>query len=251
MYLIVANWKMNPPRVEDALKLYKETTQAARKCKNLEVAACVPAAYLSPLSKSSRSLAVALGAQDLFTEPKGAYTGEHAGTMLKGVGAEYVLVGHSERRAQGEDDELISRKLLAAHKARLTPILCVGESERDSHGEYLKYVGGQIERGLQYITGPQVAKTVIAYEPVWAIGEGAQRAAEPRDVEEMSLYIRRVIADRIGPNRANKMKLLYGGSVDASNAPDFLTGASANGLLVGRASLKSSFSNLLSAVNDI
>lgn len=247
--LIVANWKMNPPRLDDALKLYKSIATLSRSLKNIETVVCPPSPFIEPLMRSLRSSPVVLGGQNIHSESSGAFTGEVSGSMLYTAGARFVIVGHSERRAMGEDDELVSRKVLAAYKARLTPIVCVGESVRDSSGDYLHIVARQLEASVQYITGAQLAKTVIAYEPVWAIGDTAKKAAEPRDVEEMTLYIRRILADRIGPNKAARVRILYGGSVNAQNALDFLGDTRADGLLVGRASVTAQFLTMLKAVN--
>ncbi|MDP3956193.1 MAG: triose-phosphate isomerase [bacterium] len=248
--IVIANWKMNPPRLNEAVRLFKNTSQASKKLKHTSVVIATPVSYLYALSKTLKGKGPAFAAQDIFTEVLGAFTGEESATMLKEVGAEYAIVGHSERRAMGENNELISRKVLAAHKAKLIPILCIGESQRDSLGEYLKTIGEQLESGLQYVTGPQVAKTIIAYEPVWAIGAEAKKEATARDIVEVNLYIRRVLTDRIGPNKANSVSILYGGSVSAENISEYVKEAGVNGFLVGRASLLASFTKILEAVDN-
>jgi len=248
--LVIANWKMNPARIQDALKLCKSTNAAARMVKNTQVIIAVPTPYIATLYKMPGKHYAFLSAQDVSYEEGGAFTGEVAGSMLFSSGATYVLVGHSERRLMGESDEQVARKMLATHKARLTPVLCVGEELRDEEGEYLKIVGEQVIQALQYLTASHIAGSVIAYEPVWAVGARATRAANPRDVEEMSLYIRRIVADRIGPNRAARVPILYGGSIEKGIAGIFMRDAGVQGLLVGRASLKVSFAKLLQEIDD-
>lgn len=248
--LVIANWKMNPARAAEALTLFKLTNAAARGCKKTLVAIAAPAPYLSLLAKVPVKHTVALAGQDLSHEEGGAFTGEIGGSMLASVGASQVLVGHSERRTLGEDDERIARKMRAASLARLTPVLCVGEKERDSEGHYLAVVGTQVEHALSYLTASQIAKIVIAYEPVWAVGPSAVHAARPQDVLEMTLYIRRIITDRIGQTRAARVPILYGGSVEVGNAAPLITHAGVQGLLVGRASLKRSFAALIKEVDS-
>ncbi|MDP3989530.1 MAG: triose-phosphate isomerase [bacterium] len=246
--IVIANWKMNPSRIKDALKLFKTTHTATRACKNTTVMVAAPAPFLPLLAKLPGKQVVSLAAQDLSHQGGGAYTGEVGGSMLASIGASHVLVGHSERRLQGEDDECVARKMLSAHKARLVPILCVGESQRDADGAYLRTVGDQVVQALQYLTASHIAKSMIAYEPIWAIGA---QAAQTRDVEEMCLYIRRSLSDRVGPNRAARIPILYGGSVEVRNAASFIEETGVQGLLVGRASLHASFGSLLKKVDQV
>jgi triosephosphate isomerase len=181
---------------------------------------------------------IELGAQDLYFEPKGAFTGEVSAAMLLDVGCKYVIVGHSERRhVLGEPDSLIRRKLHAAIAAGLTPILCVGEllEERD-RGETEGVVAAQLFSALAGLSGEQVQKIVIAYEPVWAIGTG--RTATPDQAEEVQSCIRRLLADRYNQALADELIIQYGGSVKAANAAELVAKPNVDGLLVGGASEK-------------
>jgi len=157
--------------------------------------------------------------------------------MVKEVGASYVILGHSERRATGENGEIINRKIKAAIKNGLDVILCVGERERDTQGKYLRILENQLKEALIKMPSRLAEKLLIAYEPVWAIGKGATGVETPEGFHHNSIYIRKVLSNLIGKKRALEFPILYGGSVDVKNAISFLTEGQANGLLVGRASL--------------
>lgn len=233
--LIVANWKANP----DTLKLAKanlaETKKFAKKFKNVEVVVCPPTIFLESLKTNNKP--VALGAQDIFVEPRGAFTGATGFAALLETKISYVLVGHSERRAMGEDDALINRKLRIALMNKLTPILCVGESKRDPNLEYLGLLKLQLTEGFKDVPKSRVKDVIIAYEPVWAIGESAKRNAKPSEIEEMVIFIKRVVGDIYKTASVPPTKVLYGGSVNAADAGYILEESGVDGLLVGHASL--------------
>lgn len=243
--LIVANWKMNPTSASQARLLFTATFAAARKLKNTKAIVCPPFVFAS-LLRASRSARLAIGAQDVFFESAGGYTGEISPGMLASLGVSYVIVGHSERRRMGETNEVVSKKIKAARAHHLTPIVCIGELERDDEGNYLAFVRRQIVESLATVPRKDAAALVIGYEPVWAVGEKAVRADTPEDFLEISIFIRKTLADLYSKNIAEKIPVLYGGSVSEKNARDFLEQGKAGGLLVGRASLDAKkFSEIL------
>ena len=217
---------------------------------------CPPAVFLSDLAKIKGGQ-IALGAQDAFWERDGAYTGMLSPTMLRNAGADYLILGHSERRRLGDGDGEINRKVALALKHRLKVILCVGEERRDPDGFYLQTIRTQLEAGLAGVPKKQLNELIVAYEPVWAIGEAARASDTPRDFLEQQIYIRKVMAGLAGKELALKLPVLYGGSVDGGNAYGFLTeggppsALGGVGLLVGRASLEPrEFIKILQAAHD-
>ncbi len=244
--LIIANWKMNPESVKEADALYVNSVKIASMFPGVSVVVAPPLVFMRGLAKGPDNFSLA--GQDAFWAGIGSYTGEVSATMLASVGAKYVILGHSERRALGESDEAIAQKLLFSLKAGLIPILCVGEKVRDAEGAYLKELGQQLATSLAKVPKKIAGKVVVAYEPVWAIGKNATRAAEPHDVLEMSIYIRRILMNLVGAEAAKAITLVYGGSVDAKNAEGFLSTGGVAGLLVGRDSLnQKSFEKIVAA----
>ncbi|MDD5033009.1 MAG: triose-phosphate isomerase [Candidatus Pacebacteria bacterium] len=254
--LIVANWKMNPDSAEDAEYLFDGILKSAPKLKNTEIIICPPFAYLDRLSQKSKikngKVKTYLGAQDVFWENKGAFTGEISPKMLKKIGANYVIIGHSERRKNFvETDEMINKKIKAALKSGLKVIFCVGEFERDEKGEYLKFVKNEVLEGLKGIPRALTKNLTLAYEPVWAISSNkGARPDTPEELLQMIIYIRRILFFRFGRKIYKDTPVLYGGSVDENNAKNFIEKGQAQGLLVGRASLSAkSFVELLKSIN--
>ena len=234
--IIIANWKMNPPTVKEAEKLFSGVAEIVSRVKKTEIVICAPAVYLDDLSKI-RTSKVKLGAQDAFFEPEGAFTGEISAEMLYNLGAKYVILGHSERRALGESNSMINKKIKAALSAGLVPILCVGESVRDASHSYFNLVKTQLEECLDGVKKILASKIVIAYEPVWAISSTANRHdAASGDCREMAIYIRKILSLKFGPD-AGRMRIVYGGSANEKDAPDFLQNGGIDGLLSGSASL--------------
>lgn len=234
--LIVANWKMYPANLKDAKEKFTRIKKVASTLRNVQTAVCPPLVFAGDLKKLVSGHRCVLGAQNSWIENEGAYTGEVSPAMLASAGLSYVILGHSERRALDEGDQLINKKVLAAVKAGLTVILCVGEHDRDPYGEYLKFIAGQLKADLNGIQKKDLSQIVIAYEPIWAIGKNALRAATVEDALEVSISIKKTLADLYGI-AAGGVRVLYGGSVDAKNAAGFLSGSGVVGLLVGRASL--------------
>tara|TARA_X000000950_G_scaffold271526_1_gene352711 strand:+ start:1448 stop:2242 length:795 start_codon:yes stop_codon:yes gene_type:complete len=237
--LVAGNWKMNGKKADlrDVRRLSGGLAKAKYAC---EVAVCVPATLTSRVSDLKLGSRVMIGGQDCHPAEKGAHTGDISADMLKDAGAKWVILGHSERRAEvklgghGETSKLVRDKALAARASGLKTIICVGEllKERKS-GDTLKVVGAQLRQSLP--DGCTAANTVIAYEPVWAIGSGLTPSAA--QVGTVHAYIRKALVRRFGDAGAG-MRILYGGSVKPSNAAEIMTVQDVNGALVGGASLK-------------
>ena len=249
--LIVGNWKMHPGSLSEAKKHFISIKKGVLPYKKTEVVVAAPAVYLSDLSKL-KGAALALSGQNVCSEKEGPYTGEISAKMLAGTKVKYCIVGHSERRALGETDTLINGKVRQLLAVKITPILCVGESERDGEMFYLSVIDSQLRECLAGIPKNAFSKLVIAYEPVWAISTTASRRdAKPSDFEEMRIYIQKVLSDAFGITPEAGPRILYGGSVDDKNAEGFLR-AGADGLLPGKASLVSKkFINIVHTADEI
>jgi len=235
--LIAGNWKMNLRRAQ-AVALATALAARARDFAGVDVAVCPPSVYLDAVSAALGKSELALGAQNMYFEPDGAFTGELSAGMLTDLGCRYVILGHSERRhVLGETDELINRKVQAAFAAGLVPIVCVGEllAEREA-GRTRQVVETQFDGSLAGVSAEQLASTVIAYEPVWAIGTG--KVATPEQAEEVHRDLRKLIADRYNAEVAEAVRIQYGGSVKPDNAAELLAQPDIDGALVGGASLK-------------
>jgi triosephosphate isomerase len=241
---IAGNWKMNMTRA-DAESLATGLVQRIGNVKHVDLAVCPPFVYLTTIESIIAHTGIEMGAQNVWYEENGAYTGEISESMLKDVGCRYVIIGHSERRhVIGETDELINRKILKALDSGLDVIFCVGEllEEREG-GNTEEVVTRQIKRGLEgvpgsYPDGVSLARHLtIAYEPVWAIGTG--KTATPDQAQEVHAMIRRLMADLYDNEIAADIRIQYGGSVKPANAKELLQQADVDGALVGGASLKS------------
>jgi len=231
-YLIVANWKMNPKSRKEVAQFIRLFKKGAGRIRNADVIIAPPFPYIPFIPKSGR---YALGAQNLFWESEGSFTGEVSGNMLKEFGVRYAIVGHSERRRHlGETDEMVNKKLKQVLAIGIRPILCVGELKRDSEGAFFSFIKKQIESAFHRVKADDAPRVIIAYEPIWAIGTG--RPARPEDAREASLFIKKTIASLYGLKTARKIRVLYGGSVDGKNAGAFLKEREVAGLLVGRES---------------
>ncbi len=236
--LIIGNWKLNPTTAREAKELFNKVKSKAIKAKSAVSVVCPPVVWLGLWAGFKSSKTFALGAQDCFGEMEGAFTGQVSPLALKNLGAQYVILGHSEKRAAGDSDELINQKVKAALKAGLTVVLCVGETVRDDHGVYLETIKEQLLVGLAKVPKPLFGRIVVAYEPVWAIGVNATGADTPEAFVAQKIYIRKVLSHLAGAKEAMNIPVLYGGSVGPKNAADFLGFGQADGLLVGRASLR-------------
>ncbi len=237
---IAGNWKMNTD-INSAVELAKalaEKSVDALIDNKITVAVCPPSVYLSSVAAALSSSSVGLGAQNVYFEAKGAFTGEVSVSMLKDVGCTYTLIGHSERRhIFGETNEMVNKKVHAAISGGLLPVLCVGEllEEREA-SKTEEVIKTQIVKGLEGIDAAKMQAITIAYEPVWAIGTGL--TASPQQAQEVHAFIRSLLVDLYDTNLAEEIRIQYGGSAKASNAAELLSKKDVDGLLVGGASLK-------------
>lgn len=243
--LIAGNWKMHKASAE-AVELVQTIKAAVHTVSNVSVVVCPPFTALSEVSKILKDTSVELGAQNMYSAPEGAFTGEISPTMLKDLGCRYVILGHSERRQYfKEDDILIHEKIKTALKYSLIPIVCIGETlaEREAK-QHFDVVKMQFDESLSRLEKEDIVKVVIAYEPVWAIGTG--KTASPDQAEQMHSYIRRLLSERYTKEVANRVSILYGGSVKPDNTKSLMEKPNIDGALVGGASLKAeSFAQII------
>lgn len=233
---IAGNWKMNLD-MASASALAEGVAKGAETVDGADLAVCPPAVYLDAVGKAVAGSKVALGAQNMYHEPKGAYTGEVSATMLLDVGCRYIILGHSERRhIMGETDQDVNKKVLVALEAGMVPIVCVGEllAEREA-GQTQKVIRRQFEGSLAGLSPEQFTQIVIAYEPVWAIGTG--KVASPEEAEAVHLDLRKIMEERYNNEIAQAVRIQYGGSVKPDNAAELLSQPNIDGALVGGASL--------------
>ncbi|WP_274361639.1 triose-phosphate isomerase [Paenibacillus thermotolerans] len=235
--IIAGNWKMFKTGSE-AVAFVNEVKDAVAKVDGVEAVVCAPFTALPALVEAAKGTAVGVGAQNMHWEESGAYTGEVSGLMLKDLGVQYVILGHSERRQYfAETDETVNKKTHAAFKYGLTPIVCVGEKlEEREAGSTKDVCRVQTVGALQGLTAEQAASVVIAYEPIWAIGTGKSSTAE--DANEVIGYIRSVVAEQFGADTAANIRIQYGGSVKPANVREYLGASDIDGALVGGASLE-------------
>jgi triosephosphate isomerase len=232
---IAGNWKMNKT-IDEAQQLVGELLPLVADVRAAEIAVCPPAIALSSVKAALAGSAVKLGAQNMNDQEKGAFTGEIAPGMLAGL-ADYVILGHSERRQIfGESDAFVNRKVLAALKHGITPILCIGETlEENESGQTEAVLERQVAAGVAGVSAADAPKLVIAYEPIWAIGTG--RAATADDAQKRCAFVRACLRSQLG-DAADAIRVQYGGSVTAANAAEILSKPDIDGALVGGASLK-------------
>jgi len=233
--LLIANWKMNPSSEKDAKNLIKDYVKKITTSKGIDVVACPPFPYISTARNQYKGTKISLGAQDVFYENKGSYTGEVSVETLKDLKVTHVILGHSERRALGETNSDVSKKTKACIKSGIIPIVCIGEKTRSDDGEYLKHIQIELIESLDGVSRNDISKIVIAYEPIWAIGKSKPMSGH--EMHQMSLYIRKVLVKKYGKNIVNKIRVIYGGSINDSNAHDMLDNGNVDGLIIGRASL--------------
>ncbi len=238
--IVIGNWKENPATSEDVKNIISGVKSVVKDLKKTDIILCAPHAFISQVSSSfSKNLNknVSVGAQDLSVKKGGSFTGEVSGTMIRSVGATYVIIGHSERRAVGETDEIVNTKLLLALQSDLKPIVCVGESVRDDQGEYLSYIKNQIKSALNGMSPKYADKIIIAYEPIWAVGSKEMQTVSPYEMHQMSIFIKKYLIEILGLAPATMVPVVYGGSVTAENAAAIVGEGEADGVLVGRESL--------------
>jgi len=246
--LVIGNWKMNPHTRALSIKLGSELKKKIAKIRNVEIVIAPPFVYLDGVEKTRGSnKTFFLGAQDVHYEKLGAYTGSISIPMLQEFGVTHVIVGHSERRKVGETDESVNQKLVALIKVGVTAVVCVGEEKRDHGAHYLSHIEMQVRKALATIPRSKLNQVVIAYEPIWAIGTGNTATVE--DVHEMKLFIEKILSDLYGRNYAQKVRILYGGSVNRKNAQELYTHGMVHGFLIGGASLDAEeFTQIISSI---
>lgn len=237
---IAGNWKMNLDR-QASVALASEVSRRLGEWadhKQVDAAVCPPSCYIDAVVSAVDRNLLGVGAQNMYHQPKGAFTGELSAAMLLDLGCKYVILGHSERRhVLGETDEDVNKKVMAALAAGLAPIVCVGETlDQREAGRTLDVIRTQFSGSLAGLSAEQMATVVIAYEPVWAIGTG--RTATPQQAEEVHLDLRKIMADCYNKQVADSVRIQYGGSVTPNNAAELLAQPNIDGALVGGASLK-------------
>ena len=235
--IMAGNWKMNKT-ISEAVSFASELKDTVSGVKNVDIVICPPFTALAKIADALSETNIKVGAQNVYWEEKGAFTGEVSIAMLLEAGCTYVILGHSERRAMfGDTNETVNKKLKAALKNGLLPIVCVGETlEQREKGVTQDVVKGHVHGSLAGLSEEEMNKTVIAYEPVWAIGTG--KTAAPRQAQEVHLYIRNLLSGMFGKEVSDRACILYGGSVNPENIKDLMAEQDIDGGLVGGASLK-------------
>ncbi len=236
--IIVANWKMNPKSTTVAKSIIdsiKKSFGRANFKGKKSIVICPPSAYLGIFEKLPKN--ISLGVQDLSVYSGGALTGEVGADMLKSVGVNFCIVGHSERRSMGETPEIISKKIRRALENKITPIICIGEKTRDGDGQFFIDLRSNIESTLAGVSKNEASKIILAYEPLWAISTEGKGAITPELLRETTIFIRRTLSELYGNKIGTKIAILYGGSVNAKNSKEIVTLGGVDGLLVGKSSL--------------
>jgi triosephosphate isomerase (TIM) len=248
--IIAGNWKMNKT-LSEAKGFVEEVKGQIPAEEKVDSVVCAPALFLDALVNDTKGSALKVGAQNMHWEESGAFTGETSPAALKDLAVDYVVIGHSERRELfAETDETVNQKTHAAFKHGLTPIVCVGETLQEREEDRTKeVVKEQVEKGLAGLSEEQAKQTVVAYEPIWAIGTG--KTASSEQANEVCAYIRTVLAEQFSQETADAIRIQYGGSVKPDNIKELLEQSDIDGALVGGASLQpQSFLQLLEAVNN-
>lgn len=239
--IVAGNWKMNLDH-QQGVSLFSEIVNMVKDevIAHQQVVVCSPFIHLHSLAQLAKGTPqVAIGAQNIYFEEAGAYTGEISAAQVKSTGATHVILGHSERRAYfGEDDYVLSKKVDAALKHGLVPIFCIGETREERESDrYFDVIGEQLKQGLFHLSNDAFQQVVLAYEPVWAIGTGL--TASPEQAQEVHAFIRNAVAEQYNEELAGLTSILYGGSCNPKNAPDLFSQPDIDGGLIGGASLKS------------
>ena len=247
--IIIANWKAKVETFADAKKLVTASKRLAEKGAHTIVIA-PPAPYLGLLSLTSPSKKLRFASQDITATNGGSQTGEVTGQMISSTKASYVIIGHSERRALGDTDEVVLLKTKKALASKLTPVVCIGETKRDEEAQYLSHLRSQIDVVYAGLQSKERGAIILAYEPVWAIGKSASEGITPDDLIEMIRYIRKILASYLPVKKVEDTSILYGGAVEATNARALATGTGISGVLVGHASTDAkSFTALVKALS--
>lgn len=244
---------MNPFSAKEAESILNGVKKTVAKLKKIQVVICPPFIYFDDIRKRiGKSVNLFLGAQNSFWEIEGAFTGEVSPEMIKNYGGAYVILGHSERRALGETDEIVSKKAVACLKAGLKIIVCIGEKTRDEQGDYLVFLRDEILNSLNKVQKRFLQNLIIAYEPIWAIGKKDADAMLPTDIRQTTIYIKKILSEIYGTESAIAVPIVYGGSTGGKNASEIIKDGGVDGLLVGHQSLKAEvFSEILKSVEAL
>ncbi|MBI2087023.1 MAG: triose-phosphate isomerase [Candidatus Zambryskibacteria bacterium] len=234
--ILVANWKNHPSSPEEAKKLLKELSKKRKLFKKTTLFIAPPFTYFESVSERITGFG-RLAAQNISSLPPGNYTGQVTPDILKNFGVRLCILGHSERRGFGETSEHIAKKVKAALRSGIAPLVCIGEKERDAEGEHFEFLREQLKSSLAGLNAKAAAKTAIAYEPVWAIGKSAKDAINLTELSQTVIFIKKVLADLFGRKTAEAIAILYGGSVEPDNANELMRNSGIRGFLVGHASL--------------
>ncbi len=249
MKYVIGNWKMNPVSRRDAKKLLEGVKDVVKKLKDTTVVVAVPSPYWSDVRGVYGGKKLALASQNINAADAGAHTGEVSVQMAKEFGVTYAIIGHSERRNLGETDGQINQKVKSLLSQDMRPVVCFGESERDTKGAYLSVLEGQIKAICNGVHRSRAEDMILAYEPIWAIGAKAKRPITTHELHEIVIYIRKMLTEIYDSKTAKKIPLIYGGSVNPRNAEALITEGYVDGFLPGRASLSpESFNEIVSIV---
>ncbi|MFP4539537.1 MAG: triose-phosphate isomerase [Candidatus Paceibacterota bacterium] len=250
-HYIIGNWKMNPDNKKEAKKLFTAVRKASQR-RHSSIIICPPFVYLSIFSSERVPKSLSLGSQDCFFKDKGSFTGEVSPVQITDMKAEYVILGHSERRELGEDDEMVSKKIKAALASGLRPIVCIGEKQRDKEGEYLQFLESQLSSVFSGVSAADLDQVLVAYEPIWAIGQTEEEAITGHLLHETVVFIKRFLVRRYGKEIGFATPVIYGGAVTNRNVEDLLQEGKADGVLIGRQSLDpKSFTEIIDLVDNL
>lgn len=234
--IVIGNWKMNPATAAEAKQIFMGIKKAAKRNSHATVVIAPPVIFIPEVARLSLGGQISLGIQNIYPLSVGAQTGETSLAMAMPYGVKYCIVGHSERRAMGETNEQVAEKIAVILKQRLTPVVCIGERERDQEGNFFLQIEAQIKSILAVVPKARYKDIVLAYEPIWAIGTGKNATVD--DVIEMQLFVQKIITKHFSRSAASQVRFLYGGSVKGGNAGILYQSGVIDGFLVGGASLK-------------
>lgn len=236
---IVGNWKMFPKTLLEARTHVRALERVVRSTRKISLIICPPTLFVADVARQvQRKKIITVGVQNVHSDPEGPHTGDSSARQALSIGARYAIVGHAERRALGETDSDVQKKTFIAVTTGLTPIVCVGEKERDAHGAYLEFVEKQILSAFALVPQHMRSRVIIAYEPLYAIG--ATTPPSEHDIHQMVLSIRKILHTAYGPSTGRTVRVLYGGAVDDTNARTIFNAIpELSGFLVGRASIDS------------
>lgn len=246
--IVVGNWKLYVSSLAEGKKLLRAINASFPRGVKSDVVLCPPVSFAAALSDSYSGKRIQFGTQNISVESDGSNTGEISARDFASAGLSYVILGHMERRQKGETDEEVAKKIQSALAVKLTPIVCVGEPERDSEGAFFEYLKKNIMHSLARVAPSDAKKIILAYDPLWAIGNADAPSAMV--IREAVLFVRKTLAQMWGREAADKVRIIYGGSVDGSNADVIAEGAAVDGVLPGRASVKvDEFISIIKAFN--